>query len=250
MKHGLHRPSANLFKRRLLAWYRKQARKLPWRETRDPYRIIVSEFMLQQTQVSRVEQFYPRFLARYPTVDALAQAPASAVREAWEGLGYYRRAENLHHLARIVVERHDGTIPAQRSSLIQLPGVGPYTAGAVASFAYERREAAVDTNVNRVLHRVFVGNRGKKPKRKKGTERRAWELARALLPRSGERVWEFNQALMDLGATVCIARKPRCGVCPVLAACKTGGLLRSAWPQSAPADPEYRRLMRARPGAS
>ena len=138
------------FTRRLLAWYGRAARDLPWRRTRDPYRVLVSEVMLQQTQVSRVREFYPRFLARFPTVQALARAKPAAVREEWEGLGYYARARNLHALAKEVARRHDATLPEDPEELIKLPGVGRYTAGAVAAFAYERPVAAVDTNVKRV----------------------------------------------------------------------------------------------------
>jgi A/G-specific adenine glycosylase len=220
------RQRSRLFTRRLLSWYRGQARDLPWRRTRDPYRVIVSEFMLQQTQVSRVEQFYGKFLARYPTVRHLARARPAAVREAWEGLGYYRRAANLHQLARTVVKEHGGKIPDQPAALRALPGVGPYTAGAVASFAYERREAAVDTNVIRVLGRVFAtkGNSNSEGEGSSTTPvRKVWEIARSLLPLRGRTVWEFNQALMDLGATICVARKPRCSSCPVQPTCRTGG---------------------------
>ena len=150
------KPPANAlsFKRRLLTWFRREGRDLPWRRTRDPYRVLVSEFMLQQTQVSRVQQYYQPFLTRYPTVTALAKARPKAVREAWEGLGYYRRAENLHALARTVSATHDGQIPEDIDALRRLPGVGAYTAGAVATFAYERPAAAVDTNVARVLQRA------------------------------------------------------------------------------------------------
>lgn len=206
------------FKRRLLEWYRRQARDLPWRRTRDPYRVLVSEFMLQQTQVSRVLDYYPRFLTRFPTVGALADARPRQVREAWEGLGYYRRAEHLHRLARTVVREHAGAIPADPDALHALPGVGRYTAGAVATFAYERRVPAVDTNVARVLRRVF------RPRPATGARgaRRLWALAESLLPRRPGTAWEFNQALMDLGATVCVARRPRCEVCPVRPACRTG----------------------------
>src|SRR2546425_12319187 len=137
------------FRKKLLAWYARAARDLPWRRTRDPYRIVVSEFMLQQTQVSRVLEYYPRFLARFPTVGHLARARPRAVREAWDGLGYYARAANLHALARVVSEDLDGTLPSDPQALLKLPGVGPYTAGAVATFAYERPVPAVDTNVAR-----------------------------------------------------------------------------------------------------
>src|SRR5947208_11295704 len=143
------------FTRKLLAWWARAARDLPWRKTRDPYRVLVSEFMLQQTQVSRAAEFYPRFLERFPDLGTLARAPARQVREAWDGLGYYARASNLHALARVVRQDFDGTLPAEPDELRKLPGVGPYTAGAVASFAYEKPVPAVDTNVARVIRRVF-----------------------------------------------------------------------------------------------
>ena len=146
---------ASEFRRRLLRWFRRHGRDLPWRRTRDPYHIVVSEFMLQQTQVSRVEAYYHRFLERYPSIEALAAAPAAMVRESWEGLGYYRRAANLHRLAQTVVEEHGGVVPADPAVLARLPGVGRYTAGAVACFAYERATPAVDTNVARVIRRAF-----------------------------------------------------------------------------------------------
>lgn len=207
------------FKRRLLKWFRQVGRDLPWRNTRDPYRVLVSEFMLQQTQVKRVKQFYPRFLERFPTLDALAGARARQVREAWDGLGYYRRAANLHRLARTVVTEHDGSIPDDPDALARLPGVGRYTAGAVASFAYERRVPAVDTNVARVLRRVFRLRLGRDGQ----GERQLWRLAERLLPTRAATAWEFNQAMMDLGARYCVARTPRCGECPVRPSCKTGG---------------------------
>lgn len=195
-----------LFIRKLLAWYGRAARDLPWRSTRNPYAILVSEFMLQQTQVSRVLDFYPRFLTRFPTIAALARARPKAVMEQWNGLGYYARARNLHKLARKVMQRHNGAVPDSPQDLRALPGVGPYTAGAVACFAYEQPVAAVDTNVRRVLARVF---------RKKDV----WGLATAIVPRNGRRAWTFNQALMELGALVCVARKPKCPLCPVRREC-------------------------------
>ncbi|HET8649776.1 MAG TPA: hypothetical protein VFL95_07030, partial [Gemmatimonadales bacterium] len=186
-------PNGAEFRRRLLRWFRRHGRDLPWRRTRDPYHVLVSEFMLQQTQVSRVEEFYGRFLESYPTIRHLAKAPPAAVRESWNGLGYYRRAANLHNLARTVVDQHGGVIPSDPAELLTLPGVGRYTAGAVASFAYERPAAAVDTNVARVLRRVFHPRA-----RGAGGERKLWATATALLPRRGPTAWAFNQAVMEL----------------------------------------------------
>src|SRR5205823_10797796 len=147
------------FRRKLLAWWARAARDLPWRRTRDPYRVLVSEFMLQQTQVSRVAEYYPRFIERFPDLATLAKAKPRAVREQWHGLGYYARAANLHALSKAVTRRHDATLPSEPAELIKLPGIGPYTAGAVASFAYEKPVPAVDTNVARVIARVFIGMR-------------------------------------------------------------------------------------------
>jgi A/G-specific adenine glycosylase len=205
------------FRRRLLGWFRRQGRDLPWRRTRNPYHIVVSEFMLQQTQVSRVEGYYRRFLEQYPSVEVLAAAPAVMVRESWEGLGYYRRAVNLHRLAQAVVSQHGGVIPADPAALERLPGVGRYTAGAVACFAYERATAAVDTNVARVIRRAFHPRL-----RGPAARRRVWETAALIVPRRGGAAWAFNQAIMELGALVCTARIARCGECPVRGACQTG----------------------------
>jgi A/G-specific adenine glycosylase len=206
------------FRRHLLAWYDRAARDLPWRRTRDPYQVLVSEVMLQQTQVTRVREYFPRFLKRFPDIGSLAAAPARAVREAWDGLGYYARARNLHALARLVMRRRDGALPDTPEELIELPGVGRYTAGAVASFAYERPVPAVDTNVSRVLRRVFWGRSTSNGRR----ESDVWRLAAALVPKDGKRGWKFNQAIMELGALVCTARKPKCGECPIRSGCKTG----------------------------
>ncbi len=175
--------------------------------------------MLQQTQVSRVLGYYERFLTRFPTLEDVAQARPSQVREAWHGLGYYARARNLHQLARTVAPPNgSGTMPDEPDALRQLPGVGAYTAGAVASFAYERRAALVDTNVARVLSRVFAP----RLKRKTGKgQRRLWAIATAILPRTGKATWAHNQALMELGALVCTARVMRCEVCPVSNVCLT-----------------------------
>jgi A/G-specific adenine glycosylase len=203
------------FRRSLLRWFRRSGRDLAWRRTREPYHILVSEFMLQQTQVARVEAYYSRFLARFPSIHALAAAPASAVRESWQGLGYYQRAMNLHRLAQQVVRDRDGVIPHDPAELTALPGVGRYTAGAVASFAFELATPAVDTNVARVLQRAFHP-------RVKERSLDLWDTAARILPRQGKTAWTFNQAIMELGALICTARVARCGQCPVRAACATG----------------------------
>jgi A/G-specific adenine glycosylase len=205
---------ASQFSRALRAWFRRHGRDLPWRTTRDPYRVLVSEAMLQQTQVSRVTGFYDRFLARFPTMGALAQARPRKVRESWEGLGYYARARNLHALSRQVA-----TLPAEPSELQALPGIGPYTAGAIASFAFERRVALVDTNVARVLRRAFAPRANFKTTR---GQKRLWAIAESLLPRTGKTTWAHNQALIELGALVCTARTAKCGECPVRSLCITG----------------------------
>jgi A/G-specific adenine glycosylase len=206
------------FRRRLLAWFDRHGRELPWRNTRNPYRILVSEVMLQQTQVARVTEYYPRFLRAFPTVHRLAAARPAQVREAWEGLGYYRRAANLHRLAREVSRSHAGKLPADPTELERLPGVGRYTATAVASFAFERPVATVDTNISRVIRRAF---HPRLPRGARG-ERQVWETAAAILPPHGKTAWRFNQALMELGALVCTARRAFCERCPVAVACLTG----------------------------
>jgi len=206
------------FGARLRAWYRRNARDLPWRRTRDPYHILVSELMLQQTQVSRVLEYYPRFLARFPTLEALAGARARQVVSEWSGLGYYARARNLHKLSRRVTRDGDGTLPSEPHALRELPGIGAYTAGAVASFAHGKRAALVDTNVARVLARVFAPRL--RPKRPRDLKR-LWVIAEDTLPRTANATWTHNQALMELGALVCTARARRCGICPVRGVCAT-----------------------------
>ena len=210
------------FSRKLRAWYKRNARDLPWRRTRDAYQVLVSELMLQQTQVSRVVDYYGEFLDRFPTLAHVARAKPAAVMEAWEGLGYYARARNLHRLAISVTDggtRTDGQLPAEPEALRALPGIGAYTAGAVASFAYERRAALVDTNVARVLKRAFAPRADLKTT--KGS-RAVWDIAESLLPKTGRTTWTHNQALMELGALVCTARIANCGQCPVRSVCKTG----------------------------
>ena len=216
----LDRRRRDTFGRRLRAWYRANARDLPWRRTRDPYRVLVSELMLQQTQVSRVVERWELFLAEFPTIHDVARAPVRRVTDAWQGLGYYARARNLHALARLVSEGDGGALPEDPAALRRLPGIGAYTAGAVASFAYERRAPLVDTNVARVLRRVFAPQL---PARTPATARVLWQIAEQTLPRSGRHAWTHNQALMELGALVCTARVMRCGQCPAASVCGTGG---------------------------
>jgi A/G-specific adenine glycosylase len=213
---------ARRFRRLLHAWYRRSARDLPWRRTRDPYRILVSELMLQQTQVARVVDYYAAFLRRFPTLRSVARAGPARVREAWAGLGYYARPRNLHRLAARLTDggaKHESTLPADVDALRALPGIGPYTAGAVASFAYEVRAPLVDTNVARVLTRAFAPRLDGKSSR---GQRAAWTIAEGLLPRTGRATWTHNQALMELGALICTARVARCGECPVRTVCRTG----------------------------
>jgi A/G-specific adenine glycosylase len=202
------------FRRRLLSWYRRNGRDLPWRQTRDPYRILVSEVMLQQTQVDRVLPKYHEWLEKYPTFEALATAHPADVADTWRPLGYNIRPRRLHAIARESVERYGGSLPSDEETLRSFKGIGAYTAGAVLSFAFGRRAAILDTNVARVLFRVFVG-RG--APRAHSMRRHLWEVSRAVLPI--RQVFDFNQALMDFGATVCTARKPRCGVCPMRKGC-------------------------------
>jgi A/G-specific adenine glycosylase len=221
----VHLSHAPEFRRRLLRWFRKHGRDLPWRRTRNPYHVIVSEFMLQQTRVSRVERHYGRFLSEYPSLESLAAAPAALVRESWSGLGYYRRAANLHRLAQEVVRDRQGLIPSDPAELRQLPGIGRYTAGAVASFAFERHAAAVDTNVARVIRRAFLPRA-----RAKALDKRIWQTAELLIPRS-RNTWAFNQGIMELGALICTARVARCRECPVRPVCATGRV-RSVTPGS------------------
>lgn len=205
------------FGRRLRTWFRAHGRDLPWRRTRDPYRVLISELMLQQTQVARVLERYGGFLREFPTLDAVARSRRSRVMEAWSGLGYYARARNLHALARTVT-MGTGALPSDPTELRRLPGIGAYTAGAVASFAYERRAPLVDTNVARVLRRVFAPRVD--PRTTRG-QRTLWAIAEAVLPRTGRATWTHNQAIMELGALVCTARVARCTVCPVRTLCRS-----------------------------
>lgn len=200
---------------RLLAWYQAGHRDLPWRHTRDPYRVLVSEVMLQQTQAERVIPKYRQFLSRFPTIQHLAAAPTAEVIRAWSGLGYNRRAVHLQRAAQAVVERHDGRMPRDRAALQRLPGVGRYTAGAVLCFAFGKDVGFWDTNIARVLHRVFVGP--ELPARKLSA-RQLDALAERLVPPG--QGYEWNQALIELGAVQCTARRPACLTCPLQTCCR------------------------------
>jgi A/G-specific adenine glycosylase len=201
-----------MFRRQLLAWYGANARELPWRESRDPYRVWLSEIMLQQTRVAAVIAHYHEFLRRFPTVEKLARARESSVLAAWSGLGYYRRARMLHAAAKVVVRDLDGKFPETAEGLCTLPGIGRYTAAAIGSIAFDESVAVVDGNVERVLQRFFGRSLS-------GEE--FWVTAEGLLDR--ERPGDFNQAMMELGATVCTPRGPACLTCPVLELCATRG---------------------------
>lgn len=207
----------------LLAWGEGSRRDLPWRRTRDPWAVLVSELMLQQTQVSRVADRYEGFLAELPTPAACADAPVGRVVELWSGLGYNRRAVSLHRAATRMVDEHDGAVPDRLEDLLALPGVGPYTARAVLAFAHERDHGVLDTNAARVLARAVAARRLR--------PREAQDLADELVPAG--RAWAYNQAVLDLGATVCVKRSPRCDACPVRDHCAWVG---AGQPQPDPAD--------------
>ncbi|HKG26749.1 MAG TPA: A/G-specific adenine glycosylase [Thermomicrobiales bacterium] len=221
----------------LLDWFAKAGRDLPWRHTRDPYRILVSEVMLQQIQVVRAVPFYETFVGRFPRVESLASAALADVIRVWGDLGRYRRIVYLHQTARIVVEQHGGVVPRDVATLRTLPGVGPYTAGAVACFAYEIDVAFIDTNMKRVLHRALMGPEHPDHPVK---ESELLALAERLLPPA--RAWQWNSALMDLGATVCTSRRPNCLTCPLLTSCRSAEdfLAGRASPTAVRKTPPYR----------
>ena len=202
------------FRRTLLGWYRRKGRDLPWRRTSDPYHILVSEVMLQQTQVDRVVPKYHEWLVKYPSLEALASAAEDDVAETWRPLGYNIRPRRLHAIARESVARYGGRLPSDRETLLSFKGIGAYTAGAIRSFAFRERAAILDTNVARVLFRVFVRRGDPKAHAMK---KHLWAVSEAIVPY--KHVFDFNQALMDLGATICVARKPKCGMCPVNVGC-------------------------------
>jgi A/G-specific adenine glycosylase len=204
------------FRQRLLTWYRRHGRDLPWRKTDDPYHILVSEIMLQQTQVDRVLPKYAEWLTKYPSMHALAEAPEHEVTRTWYPLGYNIRPRRLQSIAREAVGKYGGELPSDRETLLSFKGIGEYTAGAIRSFAFRERAAILDTNVARVLYRVFVGAGDPKSHAMK---RHLWQVSETLVPL--RHVFDFNQALMDFGAMVCVARKPRCLVCPMAKDCRS-----------------------------
>jgi A/G-specific adenine glycosylase len=200
----------------LLDWFAEHGRDLPWRRTRDPYRVLVSEIMLQQTQVDRVLPKYTAFLERFPRLEDLADAPSSEVIRLWSGLGYNRRAVNLQRTARAVLDEHAGEFPRSLDALLALPGVGPYTAGAIACFAFEQDVAFMDTNIRRALRRLFVGP-DESAAAQSMTDKSMQPIAQAAIPVG--KAWSWNQAIMELGATICTAAKPACWRCPLRQFC-------------------------------
>jgi len=203
------------FRQRLLAWYRRHGRDLPWRKTDDPYHILVSEIMLQQTQVDRVLPKYAEWLEKFPSLHALASAPEDEVTQTWRPLGYNIRPRRLQSIARESVEKYGGQLPHDEATLLSFKSIGHYTAGAIRSFAFRQRAAILDTNVARVLFRVYVGAGDPKSHAMK---RHLWTLSETLVPR--RHVFDFNQALMDFGSMICVARSPKCLVCPMKTECE------------------------------
>ena len=204
------------FRRVLLRWYDRHGRDLPWRTTDDPYHILVSEMMLQQTQVDRVLPKYHEWLGKYPSLEALASADEGDVSATWRPLGYNVRPKRLHSIAREAVTSYGGRLPDDRETLLSFKGIGEYTAGAILSFAFRQRAAILDTNVARVLYRVFVGKGDAKGH---AMTKQLWAISAALVPT--KRTFDFNQALMDFGAMTCTARKPKCLVCPMAKFCRS-----------------------------
>jgi A/G-specific adenine glycosylase len=205
----------NQFRATLISWYHANGRLLPWRQTRDPYAILVSEFMLQQTQVAAVIPYYNEWLRRFPDFVALAQAPENDILHAWQGLGYYARARNLHAVAKTVQHRHGGRFPRNLAAVIELPGIGRYTANALATFAFDQPVPIVETNTARVLARLFDFHG---PIDRTAGREELWKRARTLVPKYSARI--YNSALVDLGALICSPRQPKCTICPVKKFCR------------------------------
>jgi A/G-specific adenine glycosylase len=203
------------FRQRLLTWYGRHGRDLPWRKTDDPYHILVSEIMLQQTQVDRVLPKYAEWLDKYPSMEVLAKAPEHDVTRTWYPLGYNIRPKRLQSIARESVAKYGGRLPSDEATLLSFKGIGAYTAGAIRSFAFRERAAILDTNVARVLFRVFVA---KGDPKSHAMKQHLWRISETVMPH--RQVFDFNQALMDFGAMVCVARKPKCLVCPMARSCR------------------------------
>src|SRR4051794_20688156 len=208
-------PDRRRFRQRLLTWYKRHGRDLPWRKTDDPYHILVSEIMLQQTQVDRVLPKYAEWLDKYPSFEALAAAREADVTSTWYPLGYNIRPRRLQSIAREAVANYGGQLPADQATLLSFKGIGAYTAGAIRSFAFRQRAAILDTNVARVLFRIFIAEGDPKSHAMK---KRLWLVSAAMVPI--RHAFDFNQALMDFGATVCVARHPKCGECPMTKSCR------------------------------
>ncbi len=229
----------------LLEWFVGHGRDLPWRRTRDPYQIMVSEIMLQQTQVDRVIPKYKAFLEQFSRIAALASAPTAEVIRAWTGLGYNRRAINMQRAARAVLDHHGGEFPHDLAELLKLPGIGPYTAGAIACFAFEQDVAFMDTNIRRVVQRLFAGPEESTP----ASDARLLAIAREAVPLG--QGWAWNQSIMELGALICTAAAPACWRCPVQAHCRAYATRRTADEQlfsseTAPAPQRIRRVAERR----
>jgi A/G-specific adenine glycosylase len=232
------------FQQALLTWFDSHARDLPWRQNADPYRIWVSEIMLQQTRVTAVLDYYARFLTRFPSVTALAQAHEPDVLAAWSGLGYYRRARMMHQAAKVVVHEHQGIFPRTAEELRKLPGIGEYTSSAIASIAFGEPVAVVDGNVERVLLRVLPEDGALAPQAK-------WFRNRAANLLDTQRPGDFNQSMMELGATICLPQRPLCLHCPVQSFCKTRGEHQAPPPKKMRnRQIAYALLRRDRPGAT
>jgi A/G-specific adenine glycosylase len=208
-------PDRRRFRQRLLTWYRRHGRDLPWRKTDDPYHILVSEIMLQQTQVDRVLPKYAEWLAKYPSMEVLATAAEQDVTRTWYPLGYNIRPRRLQSIARESVAKYGGQLPSDEATLLSFKGIGAYTAGAIRSFAFRERAAILDTNVARVLFRVFIAKGDPKAHAMK---KHLWTLSETVMPQ--RHVFDFNQALMDFGAMICVARNPKCLVCPMKKSCR------------------------------
>ncbi|MCU1381768.1 MAG: Adenine glycosylase [Acidobacteria bacterium] len=208
-------PDRRRFRQRLLTWYGRHGRDLPWRKTDDPYHILVSEIMLQQTQVDRVLPKYAEWLDKYPSMEVLAEAPEQDVTKTWYPLGYNIRPKRLQSIARESVAKYGGRLPSDEATLLSFKGIGAYTAGAIRSFAFRERAAILDTNVARVLFRVFVA---KGDPKSHAMTRHLWKISETVMPQ--RQVFDFNQALMDFGAMICVARNPKCLVCPMAKSCR------------------------------